>query len=208
MHFLVFGATGRVGRAFVTGARAAGHAVTAFVRHRDHGLPAGVEIAEGDVLDRAAVNAAMTSAHVVVSTLGGGAPGAPGTACSVGTANLVAAAQARGARRILAVVGAGVLQADAQHLRSELPTYPRFLAAIAAEHLGVYRALRDADLDWTLACAPDLVDGAATGRCVARRDVLPEGVGRVTTGDVAAFLLRDAEQPAFVRTRVGLNSLA
>jgi putative NADH-flavin reductase len=205
MHFFVVGATGRTGGRFVAAACSAGHDVTVFVRDRGK-APAGTTAIVGDVLDASALATALTSEHVIVSALGGGGPRSPGKALSEGTANLVAAARACGGRRILAVVGAGVLQADAHRLRNELPSYPAFLAGISAEHAGVYRALRESTLDWTLACAPDIADGAASGRCTATADYLPDGLGRVTTGDIAAFLLGEAERPAFVRTRVGLNT--
>lgn len=207
IHFFVAGATGRTGRAFVMQAAAAGHRITAYVRDRNRAAAvAGVTLVEGDVLDAAGVLASIAPEHVIVSALGGGAPAAPGTALSAGTANLVAAAAARGARRILAVVGAGVLQADERRLRSELAGYPAFLAAVSKEHAAAYRALRESSLDWTLACAPDIVDGPATGLCEATADYLPRGAGRVTTGDLAAFLLEEATAPRFVRTRVGINT--
>jgi putative NADH-flavin reductase len=205
LHFFVAGATGRTGRAFVAAARAAGHRITAFVRRRD-GLPDGVAIVEGDVTDASAVARAITREHVVVSTLGGGAPAAPGTALSIGTANLVAAATACGARRVLAVVGAGVLQADEQRLRNALPDYPPFLRGVAVEHASVYRALSGSTLDWTLVGSPNIADGAASGRCVTTADYLPDGTGAVTTGDIAAFLVGEAESPRFARSRVGLNT--
>jgi putative NADH-flavin reductase len=165
-----------------------------------------VTIVNGDIEDTAAVRAAVVREHVIVSALGGGSLAAPGTALSVGTANLVAAARAHGVQRILAVVGAGVLQADETRLRNELPGYPPQLVAISREHLAVYRALRDSALDWTLVCAPNIVDGPATGQCTATADYLPSGAGRVTTGDIAALWLRAAEMPSFSRTRVGVNT--
>src|SRR4051812_15426379 len=113
IQLFVAGASGRTGRAVVERALAAGHQVTALVRSRAKPLPAGATIIEGDVLDAAAVTAAVSREHVIVSTLGG-------AALAEGTANLVAAARARGVARILALVGAGVLQADATRLRNQL----------------------------------------------------------------------------------------
>jgi len=208
LHFAVAGATGRTGRAFVAAALAAGHRVTAFVRDRAKaaGLGDRVALHELDLLDAAAVARALAAEHVIVSTLGGGGPQSPGHAISAGTANLVAAARACGASRMLAVVGAGVLQADASTLRSELPQYPPFLRGITAEHHAAYRALADSALDWTLVCVPDLRDGPASGSTIAQVDYMPAGRGAITTGDVAAFLVREAEAPQFHRTRVGLDT--
>jgi putative NADH-flavin reductase len=208
LHFFLAGATGRSGRAFATAACAAGHRVTAFVRRPDARsvLPAEATIVQGDVLDADAVARSVAGEHIIVSTLGGGAPNAPGSALSAGTANLVAAATARGARRMMAVVGAGVLQADEHHLRNEMPGYPPFLVEITKEHTAVWHALRASTLDWILACAPDIADGPASGKCAVAANVLPDGTRRVTTGDIAAFLVREAEAPRFSRTRVGLNT--
>src|SRR5439155_14400339 len=149
MHWFAAAASGGTGRAVVARALAAGNRVTGFVRSRDTPLPEGATIVEGDVLDAAAVTAAVTPEHVITSTLGGSALGA-------GTANLVAAARACGVTRILALVGAGVLQADATRLRNELPGYPAFLAAISEEHTAVFHALRDSGCNWTLVCSPDI----------------------------------------------------
>jgi uncharacterized protein len=136
--------------------------------------------------------------QIVVSTLGG--------AVGAGTANLVAAATAAGARRMLALVGAGVLQLDDTRLRNEAPDYPPFLREIGKQHMAAYHALRDSTLDWTLVCVPNIVDGPATGSFKSAANVLPAGSGRITTGDIAAFLLREVEAPSFVRSRVGLNT--
>jgi putative NADH-flavin reductase len=199
MHFFVAGATGRTGRAFVIHAAAAGHQITAYVRDRAKAseLPAGVAIAVGDVLDAATTSAAIASEHVIVSALGGGG--------LAGTVNLIAAAVVHGAQRFLGVVGGGVLQADEHRLRSELPDYPPRFAAISKEHVAVYRALRESPLEWTLACTPDIVEGPPSGSCTELADYMPPGTRRVTTGDIAAFWLREAEAPSFSRRRVGLN---
>jgi putative NADH-flavin reductase len=205
LHFFVAGATGRTGRAFVAAAVGAGHRVTAFVRSRQK-APDGVSAIEGDVLDAAAVRAAVTGEQIVVSTLGGGVPNGPGTAVSIGTSNLVAAAASAGARRILVVVGAGVLQRDEATLRNQAPDYPPFLREVAKQHAAAYAALRESGLDWTLVCVPNILDGGATGSFASQANYLPDGSGKITTGDIAAFLTREAESPSFPRSRVGLNS--
>src|SRR5262245_8578812 len=192
MDFFVAGATGRTGRAFVAAARAAGHDVTAFVRDRTKAASLGVTLA--DSLD------ALTAQQVVVSALGGGELGEV-------TASLIDAARERGVARMLAVVGAGVLQADAQRLRNEVPGYPPFLKNITVEHAAVYRALREAPLEWTLVCVPNIIDGAATGAIAAKADYLPDGRGQITTGDIAAFLVCEASARSYVRSHVGLNTI-
>jgi putative NADH-flavin reductase len=207
MQFFVAGATGRVGTAFVKQASAQGHSVVALVRSLDRGAAlAPAQLVQGDALDLASLERLIEPGHTLISTLGGGAPTGPSQVVSTGTANLIAAATARGARRILAVVGAGVLQADAHRLRNELPDYPPFLRPIGAEHMAAYVALRASSLDWTLVAVPNIVDGPATGQFEQQRDYLPAGAGRITTGDIASFLLAEALGAQYARSRVGLNA--
>jgi putative NADH-flavin reductase len=199
MQFLVFGATGRTGAAFVRQALAAGHVVSALVRSRGTQLPAGLEVAVGDVLDPAAVRAAVSPDRVIVVTLGGAA------AMTAGCANVVTAATGAGARRLLGVVGAGVLQADPDHLRCEMPDYPPRFREIAAANRAFYDVLAASPLDWTLACTPRIIEGPRTEGLLTSPDYPPDGTGTVTTEDVAAFLLREALAPSLSRSRVGLN---
>jgi putative NADH-flavin reductase len=199
MDFLVFGATGRTGSAFVRQALAEGHDVEVLVRDAAAATPAGATVRVGDVLDSRAVESAVEPRHVIVITLGGAA------ALTTGCSNVIRAASAAGARRLLGVVGAGVLQADATRLRHELPDYPPQFRVIGAAHRAFYDALRASPLEWTLACTPRLVDGARTRALRTMGDYLPAGAGSVTTEDVAAFLLTEAARRTFVRARVGLN---
>src|SRR5262245_56796594 len=105
MDFVVFGATGRTGSAFVRDALAKGHGVSALVRNPSVNLPEGVAVTTGDVVDEAVVRSMVFDHHVVVITLGG-------SSMAAGCANAIRAPVDAGARRLLGVVGAGVLQAD------------------------------------------------------------------------------------------------
>jgi len=66
---VVFGASGATGRPIVEQAVAAGHEVTAFVRDPAT-APPGARVVSGDVLDAAAVDAAVAGHNVIVSALG------------------------------------------------------------------------------------------------------------------------------------------
>jgi putative NADH-flavin reductase len=199
MDFLVFGATGRTGSAFVSQALAAGHRVEAVVRDASAPTASGAVARVAEVLDSETVESTVEQRHTIIVALGGT------TALTTGCSNVIRAAMAAGVRRILGVVGAGVLQADAGRLRSELPDYPAPFRAIGAAHRAFYEALRASPLEWTLACTPRLAAGPRTASLRTMVDVLPSGTGVVTTEDVAAFLLEEAGLARFVRARVGLN---
>lgn len=198
MDVLVLGATGRVGKAFVAQALAAGHSVSAIVREGSAELPPAVTLIVGDVLDPN-VASFVKPEHVIVGTLGGE------DALTKGYANLVRAATEAGARRLVALVGAGVLQADDTTLRNQLPNYPERLRAIGRAHAAVYEALRASSLDWTLVCVPNIVEGPPTGAAKSKASYLPEGKGAITTGDIAAFMVGEITTPHFIHERVGLN---
>jgi putative NADH-flavin reductase len=198
MNVLVFGATGRVGRAFVDLALAAGHRVSAVVRDPNVTMP-NVEITVGDVMDPA-IASVVRRDHAIVGTLGGVG------ALATGYANVIRAAAGAGVERFIALVGAGVLQADETRLRNQLPEYPPKLREIGAAHEKVYDALRSSALDWTLVCVPNIVDGARAGAARSKADYLPEGKGTVTTGDIAELMLEELTNPRFSRRRVGLNT--
>jgi putative NADH-flavin reductase len=203
MRVVVFGASGRTGRRVVAAANAQKLDVGSFVRTA--GSVAGPTII-GDVTHPEQVRAALKPGDVVVSTLGGSFGAGPSTAMSAGTRAIVDAMRSVGATRVLAVSGAGVLQADPTRLRNQLPDYPAQFRTVGAEHQAMHAALASSPLDWVLLCCPRLVDGDAAGPLLELPDYLPEGTGQVTTGDLAAVLLREVLTPTRSRTRLGVNT--
>lgn len=194
MNILVFGATGRVGKACVDRALAAGHHVSAVIRDPKVTI-ANVDITIGNATDPDIV---LKDDHAIVGALGGA------EALTKGYANIVRAA---GTRRLIALVGAGVLQADATRLRNQLPEYPPRLREIGAAHQTVYETLRDSSLDWTLVCVPNIVEGPPTNNARSKLDYLPQGKGSITTGDIAAFMIEELAARRYARARVGLNTI-
>lgn len=76
MRVLVFGATGRTGRALVEQALAQGHAVTAFARDpaKVRGAHQNLSVAQGNMLDASSVEAAVQGQDAVLSALGTSLP--------------------------------------------------------------------------------------------------------------------------------------
>lgn len=128
-----------------------------------------------------------------MSALGTPPGGTVDDTLSAGTETLVVAMRDAGVELIVAVATAGVLDAPDGGLRMEAPEFPPFLREVAAEHRRAYGTLVDSGLEWTLVCPPNMPDGPATGAARVERDRLPEGGTRVTTGDVAAFVVRALE---------------
>jgi putative NADH-flavin reductase len=206
MRLAIFGGTGRVGRRLIEYATGAGHEVRALVRD-PRKLPPGLarlESVTGDATNADAVLKTVTGAEAVVSALGGAGLANPGTVLSDGMKNIVAAMARASIRRVLAVAGAGVLDSPTGGLRGEAADFPAVYRAINHEHIGTWRALQASDLDWTLVCCPDLVDGELTQRFRVSRDTLPEGAASISVEDVAAFMLEEVTHDRYFKRRVGL----
>lgn len=110
-HVMVFGATGKTGRQIVQQALDRGLGVTAFVRDPAK-LAIGhsrLETVTGDILDAAAVDAALARRPDAVISALGIFQREPSTALSEGTAHVLAAMKAHGVARLVVVssLGAG-----------------------------------------------------------------------------------------------------
>lgn len=209
MHLALFGATGRTGRRVLGQAIAQGHSITALAR--DPSRLSGsqsLQVVRGDVLDPVAVGRTVAGAEAVLATLGGGTTQEPGTARSEGMRVIVQAMVAHGVRRVVALGGAGVLDAvPGPGLRQEQPGYPAVFALVSREHRLAWEALAASDLDWTFVCPPDIPDGPPTGVYITSADVFPaNGTRTIPNGDVAAFMLAELVRRQFVARRVGITT--
>ncbi|WP_371500778.1 NAD(P)H-binding protein [Kitasatospora sp. NBC_00374] len=104
MRIVVFGASGPTGRQVVEQALASGFEVTAVTRRPEGVAPrAGLTVVGADVADPAAVDAAVAGRDAVLSVLGVPFSPAPVTVYSQGVANILAAMERHGVRRLVAV---------------------------------------------------------------------------------------------------------
>ncbi len=208
MRLVVAGATGRTGLRVLDAALARGVEVLALVR--DPGRLEGrrVGAAVGDVRDGAFLARSLRAGDVAISALGSARDDAAGDVVAHGTAQLVAALEAAGASRVLGVVGAGVLLSETGVPRHALPDYPPQFRRIGAQHQAALEAFERSTLSWAMVGCPRIVDAGATGLLNVALDVLPPGLGQVTTGDLAELLVREATAPTVVRRRLGVNQAA
>jgi putative NADH-flavin reductase len=204
MKIAVAGATGRTGRQVVEQALARGDDVIALAR--DPGaLPwddAGVTVARADVLDRAAVAAALAGADAVVSALGIGASRQPTAVYSDGTANILHAMDAHGITRlaVISAVPAGP-RAELPFLqrRVMIPVLERFFGASYDDMRRMETLLRGSGLDWVCLRPPRLVSKKAAGRYrVDASRPLPKA-GSISYADLATALLDCLARPDLYR---------
>jgi len=209
MKLVVFGATGRTGRAVVEQALAEGHQVRTLARSPERAvLPEGVEILRGDVRDADVVSDIVNGAEAVVSCLGARLSqtfGAEGRVNTYGMPNIVAAMRKRGARRIIAMSSYG-----AGDSLSRLGVMARFgmstvMRGVIADMNSLEETLQASDLDWTVVRPVNLRDGPPAGNLVVDR---PGAIGAsdwVRRADVAAFMLASLDDAATFRRALLLS---
>jgi len=207
-RLVVFGASGATGRPLVAQALAAGHEVTAFVRDRST-APPGARVVTGDVLDAAAVDAAVAGHDVIVSALGHRRRAArnpwsrdlsPPDLMARATAHLIDAARHHRVGRILyvGVHGCGDSRARTRWIYRFLVERTTIGIALADFNVAE-RMLADSGLDWLVTRPVTLSDGAPSGRCRVRDDRI-SSFAQIRRADVAAFLLAHVDGPIAART--------
>ncbi|MBB4200307.1 3-beta hydroxysteroid dehydrogenase [Rhodoblastus sphagnicola] len=202
MKVIVFGATGKLGRAVALTLLAEGHEVTAFARDAKK-LPAQKAIVaiEGDAMNAADVAKAVAGHDAVVVSLGDStnpvvlALGltkrrSPIDICEKGTANVIAAAQAASVQRLVCVTsyGVGDTREKPSPLHKKIFGWLR-LGEQFEDKERQEKLVKASGLDWTLVQPVGLTDGAATGRWLA--SVTGERRKRtISRVDLAAFIVQ------------------
>jgi putative NADH-flavin reductase len=209
LNLALVGATGRLGSHVLRAAIARGHHVTVLVRDPSHlaPMPPTVRVVKGDVDDPATVMAALSGVDVLISCLGTRRGQEPLDILARAMTNFVAAAEATGKVRILAVASAGLLDSPEGGLRRDRAGYPAAFKQGSAAHLAAYQVLAASNLHWTLICPPELVEGAPEQPIQWQRSQLPPGPLRVSMPALAAWILDEAQVPTQIGQRIGLNDV-
>ncbi len=209
MKILVIGAAGKTGEAIVKRALAKGHTVTAFVHSAKdfEGGGEGVRVVEGDVLDGAAVNAAVAGQEAVLDALGGHTPWKETSLETNAARNVVAAMRVHGVKRLLVISAIGV--GGTQEL---VPSWyehlimPTLLRGAMRDKETMEPVVEASGLDWTLLRPGHLVDGEATGKVRTFEPGSGETAHKITRADLAAFMLQLLEDGQYKEQAVNIAS--
>ena len=205
LHLTVFGATGSVGRHVIDQALAQGHRVTAFTRHPESIEPAaGLTVLGGDVLDPAAVRAAVEGRDAVIVALG---DGRRGDVREAGTRAVVEAMTELGVRRLVcqSTLGAGDSRENLDLIWKHL-LFGLLLRRAYADHQRQEDVVRASTLEWTILRPAAFTDGPATG--AYRHGFGPHDRStrlKISRADVAHALLRQVTDPAGVGRAVAVS---
>lgn len=201
MRLTVFGASGPTGQRVVEAAVDRGHAVTAVVESTSTAslFADSVRVVEADVYNGSGIEAAVDGATAVCN-VPRHSKLTPPDYVAVAGGHILDAMEAAGVDRYLTVVPAtvhqdgdqrGVLESVAvSTLRLVKPT----VTADADAHV---EDVASRDLDWTVVRALRLTEGETTRQYKTGDITL--GVGGVSYGDVAAFLLDCCDRGIYVR---------
>src|SRR5688500_14191794 len=202
MKIVVFGASGGTGLKVVEQALEAGHIVTAFVR-----TPSQITIQhpsltlfQGDVMNSAEVEKAISGQDAVISTLGPTRPPVPGM-METAAKNILAAMKKHGVLRIVSTTGAGVRQPeDKPKLMDHLIGALLNLLAkdVVLDSAANVRLIQSSDLDWTIVRFPRLMDGAHTGKYRVGY-VSKDSSTQLSRADGADFVLKELTGKQWLR---------
>ena len=214
MKVTVFGATGATGREAVRALLGAGHEVRAFVRGEPEGLPSRVELARGDVLDFASVDAAVRGSDAVVVTLGirenpllvllRGASKTSTEVRSVGTRNIVEAMNRHGVKRLVVQTTYGVGATRGRPSWMWRMIFSSVLRPQIADTEIQEALVRASGLDWVVVQPVGLTDGDP-------QDLLKSVAGdarsmQVPRRSVGDFLAEAVTSASYVRECVALSA--
>ena len=215
MNLIVFGATGMVGKQLVQQALFKGHHVKAFGRNvytTDYLEPEKLQLVQGALFDEGEVYNAIKGCDAVLSAIGGAMDGTD-KARTLGIKNIIKQMQKAAVKRIVAVGGMGILNADPQDSANETillidkEDYPPEYKPVGKEHQKAYELLNESSLDWTFVCPPDIINAGPTGSYKTAADFPPEPNNyKINAGDLAMMMLNELEKNEYIKHRVGISN--
>ena len=209
MNLIVFGATGMVGKQLVQQALFKGHHVKAFGRNvytTDYLQPDKLQLVQGALFDESEVYNAIKGCDAVLSAIGGAMDGTD-KARTLGIKNIIKQMQKAAVKRIVAIGGLGVLNANENSLLVDEEDYPPEYKPVGLEHKKAYELLNESGLDWTFVCPPNIINEGPTGHYVTKANYPPEPNNyKINAGDLSMFMLNEMEKNEFVKHRVGISN--
>jgi uncharacterized protein len=149
----------------------------------------------------------LKGCDAVISSIGGAFDGNDKTR-SLGIKNITQQMQKAGVKRIVAVGGMGILNADEHTLIIDTENYPAEFIPVGNEHRKAYEYLKNSSLDWTFVCSPNILNDGPTGNYITSKDYPPKPNNmKINAGDLAQFMLNELEKNEYVKAKVGISAI-
>jgi len=208
MKLLVLGATGGIGREIVRQAAERNHEVTAFVRapERLKSIGARFGVIQGDPLSSAELARAIEDQDAILSGFGPRVPIAKTDSNLLHRFGVALSEAMRkvGLRRAV-IVSTAFLFKDSILPPTNL-VGRLFFPNMVADATEMESFFQKSGLDWTLVRPPRLTNGRRRNRYRVREGHLPGFGFTISRADVAAFMIRAAENRAFIQKVVGISN--
>ena len=206
---IVFGASGGTGMEVVQQALAAGHHVTAILRHPDKFTirHEQLRIIQGDVLKPQTFENLFFGADVVISCLGS-RNREPTTVYSEGVTNILNEMQKVDVTRIICLsAGAVVVPPNATFIMKFVIKYilQRLFKYSYADMLKMETVLEHSDMNWTVIRPPRLLNGDKTGiyRTITNES-LPD-MSSLKRADLAHYIIHHLDDEKTFKNRVEIS---
>ncbi len=209
MKIAIFGASGGTGKLLTERCLAAGHSVSALLRRpAEFASREQVRVVQGSAFDPAAIADTLQGTSVVLSALGAKSPFKREDVLERAIPLVVAAMQASGPKRIIALGSAGALSTslDRQPALSRWLAkkfvYNGLLKYPVLDQVAQHAALSTSGLDWTMVLPPVLTNTSARGRYRVDGQALPRFGVMISRADVADFMMQQITDLRWVRKGV------
>lgn len=211
MNIALIGATGKTGSLVLKTALSNGHLVKALVRGTGRIKSSEqLEVIEGNGTDKDALKKLVQNVDAVIVTINH-MVNKPGLSTHRDIAEAVC-----DAIRNYNPDAHMIMQTSASHgLRGFEHSAGKMMASVMgfildhviADHRAAEHILKSTDkaFRYTVFCPPKIVKSAAVGGIVLGVDELPQGNFTITYHDLAKALVEEAENPKYIRQRVGIN---
>jgi len=202
MHVTVFGATGRLGREILWAAPDRGFTVTAHARRLMSDSEPGIEWATGDA------GSTVKGADAVLVVFG---PRTPSDVpfCATETEQILSAMRQHGVTRFLCVTGAmvGDYPKNRTWCFQLLATWIQWRFQRSMEDRSRQEMLiRSSEINWTVFKPPRLTSGNSGGRIMAGPAIRVGMLSSIARADLAAAMIKEAEQGRFIGQCVFVKS--
>ncbi len=209
MQLAIFGATGRTGKLMLDQALAAGHTVTAIVRHPNKletSPSPALRVVVADVMNPPKVAAEIAQVDAVISTIS--SPGrAPSTVMTDSVTSIITAMDDTARKRPVVISGSMVDTTGDSFLlrRVAKPMARRVFSGSYQDMRAAEAVIHNSDLLWTIMRPPRLTDKPKVGSFRTAIDTNLPRANMLSRGDLAQATIATLNDPATIGHHVFLG---